>query len=505
MADNQSRKCRLSNGNVEPLQAALHAIGVLLLQATVARGASTEVTETASAKVGGDVTEATQDSTPNTAESPWTHDFSLLEEYRLRIASNALPNSGALGEPLRTNQQTDQHLRLLGDGEVTGFNEHFRAVASGALWYDIDGAPPPGTASLFASQYDNTQPWLAAYALSAELRKYKTLDHFRIGRQSAEHGMPLTFDGASLSIRVLDRKLQLFAFGGRTVHFFDTEPGLLENRLVSTGAVLRPAHGTAIEFDSRLIRELTLNDDRSQRDAIVNHSYGLSASFSGDTLSTKVYARGIDQRASHVGGAFSFQSEPLGFGLDARVHAQLVTLGEVVESENPFYSLLGRSLPFARFRFESWKEFQLGQESRLGLYAGWRARQVMGATESTFNRSTGAVYLNARADDVFRRGIFFSATAERHYVPKSFDREWILVFGGSTGYTTATVKTELGTYFQQYKINYYQTAEELHNARTVYGSLGVGVTSWLELRGRYEIDIFDRYLQTFYLSARQEL
>jgi hypothetical protein len=108
-------------------------------------------------------------------------------------------------------------------------------------------------------------------------------------------------------------------------------------------------------------------------------------------------------------------------------------------------------------------------------------------------------------DDVFRKGIFFTGTAERDYVPKSFEREWILVFGGSTGYTTQTVKTELGTYFQQYKINYYRTAEELHNARTVYGSIGYGFTNWLELRARYEIDIFDRYLQTFFLSARQEL
>jgi hypothetical protein len=434
----------------------------------------------------------------------WTSDFSLLEEYRLRIASHALPNSGPLGGPLQANQASDQHLRLLGDGQISGMNDHFHAVMSGALWLDLDGPSAPGTASLFATQFDNAQPWLAVYALSAEWQEHKTLDFVRVGRQASEHGLPLTFDGVSLAVRALGRRLQLFGFGGKTVHFFETTPGLFENWVASTGAVLRPTSSSAFEFDTRLIREPTLNADRSQRDAIMNHSYGLSATLGSDNLSSKAYVRGIDRHASHVGGAFIFENERLGLGLDARIHAQLVTLGEVVESENPFYSLLGPSLPYVQFRFESWKDFPVGRQAHFSLHLGWRGRQVVGAAEQRFNRNTGAIYIHTRIDDFVRKGLFIGGTLESNYVPYTVNSDRMLTLGGCTGYGNGLFKAELGTYYQQYKIIYYQSAEELHNTRTVYGSVAFDPAEWLELRARYEIDIFDMYLQSFFFSARQD-
>jgi hypothetical protein len=481
----------------------------LLAQGAVAEMASPVAAGSATEHAPGSKTENAKstdnDGTPEKAEdSGWTSDFSLLEEYRLRIASHVLPSPGSLGAPLQTNQQSDQHLRLLGDGQISGFNDHFRATASGALWFDLDGPSAPGAASLFATQYDNAQPWVAIYALSAEWQEHKTLDYVRVGRQASEHGLPLTFDGASLSVRALGRKLQLFGFGGRTVHFFETAPGFFENWVASTGAVLRPSFGSAFEFDTRIIREQTLNADRSHWDSITNHSYGLSASLGSENLSSKIYARGIDRRPSHAGGAFTFQNERLGLGFDARVHAQLVTLGEVVESENPFYSLLGPSLPFVQYRFESWKDFQVGRQTQWNFHLGWRERRVVGAAEQPFNRNTGAIYLYTRLEDLFHKGLFVGGTIECDYLPLAFNRERMLTLGGFTGYGNESIKTEIGTYFQQYKLIYYQSAEELHNARTVYGSLAFRPAQWLELRARYEIDIFDMYLQSFFLSARQD-
>jgi hypothetical protein len=439
------------------------------------------------------------------AEPIMTSQFSLLEEYRLRIASHALPSVGPLGEAPPSNRQIDQHLRLLGDGSISAAEDRFRAEVSGALWFDLDGGSAPGAASLFATQYDNARPWIAAYQLSAEWRRDKALDHVRVGRQSSEHGMPVTFDGLSLGLRVLDRQLVLFGFGGRTVHFFESKPGLFENWLGSVGATYRPTGNLAFELDARIIQEQVLNVERSRRDTVTNGSYGISAALRNESLYAKAFARGIDDRVSHIGGNFQFQNTDLRLGVDARVHAQLVTLGEIVESENPFFSLLGPSLPHARFRFDSWKELQLGQESSLGLHLGWRGRQLVDAPEQAFNRSTGALYLNARIDNFVERGLFVGGTAEANYVPRALTREWALAFGGYAGYFGDVVRTEVGTYFQQFKINYYQVAEELQNARTFYGAVSYRMLSWLDLRARYEIDIFDRYLQSFYLSARQDI
>lgn len=481
------------------------ARNVALVVVLLARAAAAEAIPTAADKADSAPTvQKPADTQVHNGDTDWTYDASLFEEYRLRIASHALPTSGPLGEPLRTNQQTDQHFRMLADGQVSGFDDHFRATLSAALWLDLDGPSAPGTASLFATQYDYAQPWFTVYSLSAEWQKYMALDHLRVGRQAAEHGMPLTFDGVSIGLRPLAHELLVFGFGGRTVHFFETTPGWFENWVASTGAVVQPTRSTTFEFDSRLIREQTFNVDRSLSNPITNHSYGVAASFHSLNLMSKVYARGIDRQPSHLGAAFLYQHERLGLGLDAHVNAQLVTLGEVVESENPFYSLLGRSLPYVRFHFDAWKDFALDQLTHLNIHLGWRERQLVGAREEPFNRNTGAVYLNVRVDDLVRKGLFVSATAERDYVPHAFNREWLLVFGGSAGYATPAVSTEVGTYFQQYKIIYYQNAQELPNTRTVFGSVGYTPAPWLQLRARYELEIFDRYLQSFFLSARQE-
>lgn len=305
-------------------------------------------------------------------------------------------------------------------------------------------------------------------------------------------------------MRTLERKLLLFGFGGKTVHFFEAKPGFFENWLASAGFALRPSEGSTFEADVRYITEQVLNADRSRRDQIANLSYGLSAALRSDSVHTKAYARGIDDRISHVGGVFQFQHEGLGLGLDARIHAQVVTLGEIVESENAFFSLLGPSLPHARFRFDGWKDVKLGEQANWSIHLGWRGRQLIDHAEQPFNRNTGAIYVHTRLDDIIQRGLFLGAMAEGNYVPTALNREMLLAFGGSAGYNSTRVKTELGTYFQQFKINYYQQAEELHNARTVYGSLAYRVVSWLELRARYDIDIFDRYLQSFFFSARQD-
>lgn len=436
--------------------------------------------------------------------SDWSAQLSLVEEYRLRIASNVLPSPGPIGNAQVGPRETDQHLRFVGDGELIGADERFLALASGALWYDLDGRAPSEAQAQFATQYDNANPYVAAYALSAEWRKHGVLDHARLGRQSSEHGMPTTFDGASLGLRLLNRQLLLFGFGGRTVHFFEAKPGLLENSLGSVGLTYRPMEALALELDGRVTQEQVLNEERTARDQVTTPAVGLSGSWRSELIYTKLYGRGVDNQFSHLGGAFQFQHPRLGLGLDARIQAQLVTLNEVVESENPFFSLLGPSLPNARFRFEAWKDLPVGEKANLGLHLGWRQRQVIGHQEQTFNRNTGAIYVQARVDDFIQRGLFLGGTAEWNYVPASLQDEWILAYGGSTGFAGQAVKTELGTYFQQYKINYYRQAEELHNTRTVYGSVSYRVMDALEFRGRYEMDIFDRYLQSFYLSARQD-
>lgn len=437
-------------------------------------------------------------------DGDWRASLSMLEEYRLRRASNVLVDPGQLGVPIAPEDQTDQQLRLQTEAQIEGADGHFRGVLSGVLWNDLDGRPQRGTPNLFVTQYADRQPWVAPYALWVEWHDAGVLDHARVGRQDAEHGMPLTFDGASVGIRPMGPPLLLFAFGGQTVHFFETIPGLLENWVGSTGAVIRPSPSVQLELDGRIIREQVPVFDTGQRFVVTDHSYGLAASTRTDSVFAKLYVRGLDAELSHAGGAIRFHPVSLGFGIDARIDTQLATLNEVAESENPFFSLLGPSLPYARYLFEAWKELELGGEALWSLHAGWRGRQLISDDPQPFNRNSGGIYLHTRFDDFLLRGLFVGATAEYDFVPGSTDESSFVILGGSTGYRGSTLKAEVGTYYQRFKVNYYQRAEELEDARSVFASAAYRLADWLEVGGRYELEVIDRYLESFSLTARQD-
>jgi len=433
----------------------------------------------------------------------WTSSVSLLEEYRFRRASHVLAQTGPLGEAAAVDDQLDHRLRLHADAQVDGMDDHFLSLLSGAMWWDINRAPPAGTADLFASQYDGSRVWVAPYVLSAEWRDAGVLDHIRLGRQDTEHGLPLTFDGASLGLRPFGPALLLYGFGGQTVHFFETTPGLLENWVASIGGVLRPTPVWQFELDARAVQDQVDGPLQTSPVDLTTYSYGLTASTRTETITAKAQLRGIDEQLSHAAGTMLFYAPSAHVGIDTEIYAQLVTLDEIADSENPFYSLLGPSLPYVRHRFELSHELELPDDALWTNVLGWRGRRVVGHAEQPFNRNAGVVYLHTRIDDVFTPGLFFGATAEWDYVPSSPKEAWLLAGGGTAGYDGRRIMTEVGTYYQRYKINYYQRVEELHNARTVYGSLGYRVASWLELKGRYELEIVDRYLESFFLSARQ--
>ncbi len=436
--------------------------------------------------------------------SGWTTGVSLLEEYRLRRASRALTEPGPLGEAAAVDDQLDHRLRLHADAQVDGLDDRFRGLFSGALWWDLNGPADVGSGDLFASSYDDSRPWVAPYALSVEWHDDGVLDHARLGRQDAEHGLPLTFDGASLGLRPFGRELLLFGFGGRTVHFFQTDPGFFEAWVASAGASLRPLPALQLELDGRLLQE-RVDDSVEAGDATVTTvSYGLSAATRTELVTAKLRARGLDEQPSHLAGAVEFFLPSSGLGATAELSAQIVTLNEIAESENPYFALLGPSLPHARYRFELFHELALGEEAIWTNLVGWRGRQVVGHEEQPFNRNVGAAYLHSRVDDLLLPGLYLGATVGYDYVPTARDEPWLVALGGAAGYVGKALRTELGTDYQRYKIKYYQRAEELHDARTVYGAVGYRVAAALELRGRYELEIVDRYLESFTFTARQD-
>jgi hypothetical protein len=438
-------------------------------------------------------------------EHAWSGDLSLAQEYRLRNApSGSASTSGVLGVPVAASPKPDQDLRLTLDGQGRGYHDRLQGQISAAFWYDLDGYRPAGQPDLFGQISDYQQPLLVVYALSAEWRRSLPLEYLRLGRQTSEHGLPISFDGGSLGLRLWERRLSLFGYGGRTVHFFETQPGLFENWVACAGAGYRPNENLRLELDSRFEHDSLLTQDARERVWIYAHSYGLTLSTRFEDNWAKLFVRGLNRSASHAGGALHFFFPSLTAGIDAQASAQLRTLGEVSENENPFYTLLGPSLPNLRARLEVWKEFGLGEFTTLDLRAGWRVRQLLRGAESPFNRNSGGVYFQTGVNNLGVKGLFATGILEWNYIPWSLTNNSFLALGGSAGYAVRRVKVEAGTYYQRWKINYYRDVEELQNARTVFGTVGVRPVRWLEVRARYTAEIVDRTIQSVFLSLRED-
>lgn len=422
--------------------------------------------------------------------------FQIQEEYRGRFSSSYTnPN-------LHTDKESDHDARLLISGGIRDSSSHFRGYLSAGAWLDVDGQPAKGTPSAFASSYDlDSALWMDLFSLYGEYHSEGAFRLARVGRQAVEFGLPIVIDGAFLEMRPLAPApwVDLFAFGGRSVHFFEADQKLLEDWVASAGAVIRPMERLRLVLDYRFLLEETEIVDELQ-----DHTYGAEVWYAPlDWFSAKAYGRGIGADASHVGGATRMAWDGLGLGLDLKVDSQVSELREVNEVENPYFAILGASLPHTRWGMDLWKSFATSAGD-YGIHAGWTGR-ANHEDATTFNRDYGKLYLLLEASNIFTRGPFVSLSVENHFadLTPTFDEEGLLTAGGTAGYKNQLLRVEAGTYYQRFKYDYYDDVQEYENVRTFYGSFGVKPLNWLNIRARYTLEQLDRDLHTVLFTLTQ--
>jgi len=424
--------------------------------------------------------------------------FHFLEEYRFRTSSQSDSTT------LYGDEEQDNVVRLYGVGGFRDAADRFRADVALGAWFDVDGGPGQDEAANFASIYDTSSDfWFDVYNLTGEYRSTGLLQHVRLGRQVSELGRPVTFDGLSLKLRAGSPLLDFFLFGGRTVHFFETDADLFEDYVGSGGAVIRPLSSLRLEADYRFAMEdMALADET--RDEYVDHSYGLTAWLHpADWLYVKAYGRGITDTFSHAGLATKLEWTDLNLGLQIGADSQLADLRDITELDNPYFSILGPSQAHTRWNASVWKDFP----TSAGVYTaslGWDGR-ANHDSESAFNRDYGRLYLMLAARDIIVAGPFLQVALENHFaeVAPSFGDEGLLTAGGSAGYDRGWLRVEGGSYYQRYKYDYYRDVKEMEDVRTYFGALSVKPLSWLAIRARYQFENLDRDQHTLFFSLTQ--
>ncbi len=460
-------------------------------------------TVTAALAATGDAPVSTARAQVNSSET-WVWRATADEAYRFRQASERT-DAAPLGEadelalePL--DAETDQDLRLMLWGDVSDRFEHYSAEASLALWLDVDGVPTAGEPSGFASIHDD-EAWLDVYTLAAAYRGRNALRLARLGRQSAEHGRAATFDGADVELQAVDRRLVLFAFGGRTVHFYEVDAALFEDWLASGGVTYRPWDALRLEADYRFLRE-----DTTAAEGLTQHDYGLSAWYrGGDWLQVNGRLRGIDEKLAKIGADVGL-GDPAGpYGVRFRADVQPRTLRELAEQDDPFFSILGESNPHARLAADAWRRFDTAVAT-ITAHVGWNGRLLLGGEPGPFNRDVGRAYAQLEAHDIGIRGPFVAATGEYHYTHQAAgeDDDGLFAVGGAAGYDAGGYRAEVATDYQRYKYTYYRQVDEVASVRSVSASGDVRLTEWLRARARYVHEqIPDRAVHTVTVALKQ--
>jgi opacity protein-like surface antigen len=417
----------------------------------------------------------------------WDFYVQADEKYRYRFAPD--------------QDETDQDLSLFLDGGTVDPTDRFAADLSLGVWWDLDGTGDSGGTSTFSSPYDtgDSAVWLDVHKLSAEYRDSKTLKLARAGRQVSEYGQIFTFDGATLVLKPWAPYLQVYLFGGRSVHFFEIDQKIFEDLFVTGGVEIRPTKDVRLDLDYRFAKE-----DTTEEEDLHENTVGFKGWFRHDDwLDLQGSMRVLNGEAAFVGGAARFDWAKRGIGAELSARVQLVTLRELTEVEDPYYSILGESLPHVRFDAHVWKQFS----TEAGIYMidlGFEGRQLTADDPTPFNRNFSRAYGLATGRDIFLKGLFLSLVLDWGATDLSSDSDGDWALGGSVGYESKAFRAEVGTYYQQFNYDYYLDVEEKTNVRTLFGDVRKELRQWLSIYGRYEFERFDRDIHTATMGLTQK-
>ncbi len=428
---------------------------------------------------------------PAKARSYW---FNFQEEYRLRTAGEG-STAGLHGD-----SETDHEIRLYGAGGWRDAKDRFYATAAMGMWFHLDEDHEGVPSNLTGIEDELTR--FDLYSAYLEYHSKKWLREIRLGRQHTAYGIPATFDGLHTRFRPAP-VLDLFLFGGHTAHFFEHGAEEFDDWMASAGTSIRPVEGLRIDLDYRFTLE-----DIGDQEGWIDHSYGGVVWYNPlPWLYMKANGRGIGDEFSHLGFHARFEFDRIHMGGRLGADSQLVTLRELNERDNPFFAILGESLPHTRWEAAVWKAFPAGKAGTYTIEAGWNHRAVH-VSETEFNRDHGKAYFMFTAEDFGVVGPFVQAAVEAHFAKITGDvgDEGLITAGGAVGYKNRFIRAEAGTWYQRFKYNYYRDVQEIDDVRTVFTSVTWKALDWLSVRARYQYEnLEDRDMHTVFLTLTQSL
>lgn len=428
---------------------------------------------------------------PVTTENAYELYFVSTEQARLRAALSP--------------DETDIDARVFINAGAEESSGRFSLNTALGIWADLDTVPAKDQATSLREIHDsqNSALWLDVYSLQAQYKGQGLLRSARLGRVVVDHGLPRNIDGGEVELQVLSHWLGLYAYGGRSVHFFEAEAGMFEDWVGAVGLRSRPLRDLLLEVETELQRE-----DTTEEKGLTELGYSAQVWYRLDRwLDARAYLRGIDDKLSHTGGALRLRWPQMGLGAELRLRSQLIELNALSESEDPYFAILGKAEPFVRTRLDAWKSLTTSF-GEYALHFGLEARQLIKAEATHFNRNFAYAYSALSAQDIVVKGPYARIAVERQAVSDDFAASNLSGHGfwtmsGQVGYAKGALAAELGSRFDAYKYTYYHSVDEQQNVQSYFASLNYKFNDKYSLRGRYLYEHFAWDVHSFTLSFVQ--
>ncbi len=333
----------------------------------------------------------------------------------------------------------------------------------GMIKVDADGDQDWQSFHPFEDVDDARKSEWAVYVYDAYVAFNETLPHLkqlRVGRQAGNRDEMVFFDGVAGDFE-LPRDVDLSVYGGRSVHFYEEDPG--SDVLIGVGI------DYSLTARTKLIADYLYADD--ERDVLADERNSLVSlkvkQLVGNASKVMVRCRMIDGKKRDL--TFRSVSAIPGSGglvLNVGYFSQLRSQNELSNEFSLFHDIMGVSEPYHNFDMNVRKP--IGERHAINM--GFAMRQLANddSAERSFNREYERMFVTYDTYDLPREGMTVGATVERW----QGDSGGADSFGLDVGYDLDSwregANINVGTYYSLYKYDYYFDTGEKADVSTYY-------------------------------------
>ncbi len=399
--------------------------------------------------------------------------FSTQYAFRMAALSGSRDTDNDLHERLRVDVYSPQR--------DAGYELHFFASAS----QDLDGERNRTGFFPLEDINDARASWFSGYVYEAHYdlnRPLSFVTQLRIGRQAGTRDDPLFFDGIAVDLS-LGSLVNLTAYGGASVHFYEVDQDWGSDLLGGAGIDIYPFRSTMLSLDylhTEDERNLLGASDQSdellsvrlrQRLGLFTRTMAAYRTLNGDPRDVK----------ARIQQSFPSADIELSFTWFRQFRQQ----NELSNELSPYFDILGSSFPYQTYDAKIRKAFG----SSVAVDIGYYKRELTGErAENAFNREYERAFAVLQLSDVVKKGLSFSLTGDRW---ETLDREFSSAgFDAEYRFGTDRRKTRLnaGTYYSLYKFDYYLLLGEREKVRTYYIKGRTPLTASMSVDVSYEYE-----------------